>query len=58
VAQQLRGYDYVNASSGNVANATASATLAGVSNLTNWITGFEITNGGATAGSACPLYPS
>ena len=50
-AQQLRGYDYVNASSGNVANATASATLAGVSNLTNWITGFEITNGGATAGA-------
>jgi hypothetical protein len=48
-AQQLRGYDYVNASSGNLANATATATLAGVSNLTNWITGFEITNGGATS---------
>jgi hypothetical protein len=28
-AQQLRGYDYVNASSGNLANATATATLAG-----------------------------
>ncbi len=48
---QLRGYDYVNASSGNVANATATATLSGTSNLTNWITGFEITNGGATAAS-------
>jgi hypothetical protein len=50
-AQQLRGYDYINASSGNVANATATATLAAAGNLTNWITGFEITNGGATAAS-------
>ena len=29
VAQQLRGYDYVNASSGSLANAAATATLAG-----------------------------
>jgi hypothetical protein len=51
IAQQLRGYDYVNASSGNVANAVATATLTGAGNLTNWVTGFEITNGGATAGN-------
>lgn len=38
-------------SSGNVANATATATLAAAAGLTTHITGFEITGGGATVGS-------
>ena len=38
-------------SSGNVANASAVATLAGTSSKTTYITGFEITSGGATAAS-------
>lgn len=39
------------ASSGNVANASAVATLAGAAALTTYISGFEITGGGATAAS-------
>ena len=38
-----------NASSGNVANANAVATLAAVAGKTTYITGFEVTSGGATA---------
>lgn len=38
-------------SSGNVANASAVATLAGTSAKTTYITGFEVTAGGATAGA-------
>lgn len=38
-------------SSGNVANASAVATLAGTANKTTYITGFEITSGGSTSGS-------
>lgn len=36
--------------SGNVANATASATLAGVAAKTTYISGFEVTGAGATVG--------
>lgn len=39
----------VAASSGNVANATATASLPAVAGKTNYVTGFEITAGGATA---------
>ena len=39
-------------SSGNVANATAVATLAGAAGLTTYITGFQITGTGATAAAA------
>ncbi|SRR6266536_3385076 len=38
------------ATSGNVANAPAVATLPGVAGKTTYITGFEITAAGATAG--------
>lgn len=38
-------------SSGNVANAAAVATLAGAAGLTTYISGFEVTGGGATAAS-------
>jgi hypothetical protein len=41
----------VGASSGNVANASAAATLAAVAAKTNYITGFTITAAGATAAS-------
>lgn len=41
----------LNASSGNVANASAAATLAAAAGKTTYITGFEITSGGATAAS-------
>lgn len=40
------------ASSGNVAAGTATATLGAVAGKTNYISGFEITGAGATAGSA------
>jgi hypothetical protein len=40
----------ITATSGNVAAATATATLAAVSNQTTYITGFEITGTGAAAG--------
>lgn len=42
----------INASSGDVANATAAATLAGTAGKTTYLTGFEITGTGATAGAA------
>lgn len=41
----------VNACSGNVANATATATLAAAAGLTNYVTGIEVFGAGATAGS-------
>lgn len=41
----------IKASSGNVANATATASLAGVAAKTTYITGFDVTGSGATAGS-------
>lgn len=41
----------VAASSGNVAAAVATATLAAAAGKTTYISGFEITGGGATAGS-------
>lgn len=40
----------LNPSSGNVANASAVATLAAAAGTTTYITGFEITGAGATAG--------
>lgn len=43
------GATNVAASSGNVANATATATLPAVAGKTNYVTGFSITGGGATA---------
>lgn len=42
----------LNASSGDVANATAAASLAAASGKTNYLTGFEVTGSGATAGLA------
>lgn len=39
----------VHASSGNVANAAAVATLPGVAGKTTWLTSFEVTAAGATA---------
>lgn len=41
----------VSASSGNVANAIAAATLAASAGVTNYISGFEISGSGATAAS-------
>lgn len=41
----------LSASSGNVANASAVASLAAAVGLTNYITGFQITASGATAAS-------
>lgn len=43
------GATALNASSGNVANTAATATLAGAAGKTTYISGFEITSGGATA---------
>lgn len=40
----------ISAASGNVANASAVATLAGVAGKTTYITGFEATSSGATVG--------
>lgn len=40
----------ITAASGNVANASAVATLAATSTKTTYITGFEVTSGGATTG--------
>ncbi len=40
------------AKSGNVANASAAATLTGTATTTVYITGFEVTGAGATAGAA------
>ncbi|SRR5579885_2555461 len=41
----------VTGDSGNVANATATATLAAAAGVTTWLTGFVITATGATAAS-------
>lgn len=41
----------ITGASGNVANASAVATLSGTSGKTTYITGFEVTSGGATAAS-------
>lgn len=43
------GQTALNASSGNVANASAVATLTGAAGATTYLTGFEITGAGATA---------
>ncbi len=43
-------YQQVGASSGNVAAAIATATLPAVAGRTTWLTGFDITGSGATAG--------
>lgn len=40
----------VTGASGNVANAAAAATLAAAAGVTTYITGFEVTGAGATAG--------
>ena len=40
----------VNASSGNVSNSVAAATLPAVASKTNFLTGFEISGSGATVG--------
>lgn len=45
------GATVLTASSGNVANASAAATLAGAAAATTYVTGFQITAGGATAGA-------
>lgn len=45
------GATAVIASSGNVANASAAATLAAVAAKTNFLSGFQITAGGATVGA-------
>jgi hypothetical protein len=45
------GVTYESASSGNQANAAATASLAGAVGKSTWVTGFEITAGGATAAS-------
>jgi hypothetical protein len=42
----------VAAASGNVANAVATATLPAVAGKTNYLSGFEVTGSGATAGLA------
>jgi uncharacterized membrane protein len=51
LAQRMPTSLPVNASSGNVAAATATATLAGVDDEITYITGFELTGAGATAAS-------
>lgn len=45
------GYTALSASSGNVANSSAAATLAGTVGKTTYISGFSVTGGGATAAS-------
>jgi len=45
------GATSLNSASGNVANASAAATLAATAAKTTYIIGFEITAGGATAGA-------
>lgn len=41
----------LHSSSGNVANAAATSTLAAIAAKTTYISGFEVTGGGATAGA-------
>jgi hypothetical protein len=43
-------YQQVGASSGNVANATATATVPAAVGRTTYLTGFEVTGSGSTAG--------
>ena len=50
IARGIGGGIVVTATSGNVANASAAGTLAAVAGRTNYITGFEVTGAGATAG--------
>lgn len=45
----------ITSASGNVANASAVATLAGISGKTTWITGFQCSAAGATAASVVNL---
>lgn len=55
IARQMltsEGLGGITATSGDIANNTAAATLAGVANKTTWLTGFIITGSGATAGLA------
>lgn len=47
----MPGVTQLSAASGNVANASAVATLAGAAGVTTYITGFVITAAGATAAS-------
>jgi hypothetical protein len=46
----MPGSTQVQVSSGNVANAAAVATLPATASVTNYVTGFEVTAAGATAG--------
>lgn len=50
-AQVPRNQYPLNASSGNVAAGTAAASLAAAQSTLNYVTGFEITGAGATAGA-------
>jgi len=50
VSQYPAGATPVAASSGNVAAAVATATLAGAAGRTTYLTGFQVTGSGATAG--------
>jgi hypothetical protein len=45
----------ITASSGNVAAAAATATLAGAANVTTYITGFEFTSAGSTAAAVVTI---
>lgn len=45
----------ITASSGNVAAAVATATLAGAASLTTYITGFEFTSSGSTAAAVVTI---
>jgi hypothetical protein len=49
-APYLEGATALIAGSGNVANASAAATLTGTATTTVYITGFEVTGSGSTAG--------
>lgn len=44
------GATAITAGSGNVANASAAATMAATASVTNYIAGFSVTGAGATAG--------
>lgn len=50
-AEYPTGAFVLNSSSGNVANASAVATVQSAASLTAYITGFEVTSAGATAAS-------
>lgn len=52
VSDYPSGATAITAASGNVANATAAATLAGVSAKTTYLAGFDVSGSGATLGSA------